>query len=149
MIIEPDQGYYDAGQYVWTPERRDAAWEDSFARLRQALAAGGIRKVILLLGVPGSGKSTHARRADADDVVVFDGYFGVRARRARALEIARDAGVPVEAVWIDTPLDECLARNDRRSPDRRVPYEVIRAMAAELTADPPTLAEGFAAVTRG
>lgn len=46
------------------------------------------------------------------------------------------------AVFVDTPLEVCIARNARR--DRVVPEMVIRGMAAKLT--PPTMDEGFSQI---
>lgn len=56
----------------------------------------------------------------------------------------RMRGVRVEAVFFDTPLDECKRRNRGRS--RQVPEEVLDAMSAKLV--PPSKSEGFARVTR-
>lgn len=49
----------------------------------------------------------------------------------------------IEAVFFDTPLQECLRRNGLRP--RVVPPEVIRKMAQRLV--PPSQAEGFERVT--
>jgi predicted kinase len=148
MIIEPDQYYYEAGRYVWSPERRDAAWERAYRTLEEALRSGRVRKVVVLMGIPGSGKSTWARAHDGDDVVIFDGFFAYKDRQARVLEIARAAGVPVEAVWMQADWDTALARNARRPPDRRVPDETMKEMRRLLEENPPTVEEGFAAVRK-
>jgi predicted kinase len=148
MIIEPDKHYLENGRYVWSPQRRDAAWARAFADLEKALATGRIRRVILLLGIPGSGKSTWADAHDGDDVVIFDGFFGYRERRTRALEIGAAAKVPVEVVWLEADWDTCVARNARRPEDRRVPEETMAQMRRLLEEDPPTVAEGFTAVRR-
>lgn len=50
----------------------------------------------------------------------------------------------VEAVFFDTPVEICIARNQARS--RIVPHDALLMMAGKLV--PPTLAEGFSAVTR-
>ena len=52
--------------------------------------------------------------------------------------------MPVRAVWVDTPLDVCLARNAGRPDERRVPLVGIRAALARF--EPPSVAEGFASV---
>jgi predicted kinase len=148
MIIEPDELYFIDGQYVWTPERRAAAWDECFRRLEAVLQSRPVRKLILLVGIPGSGKSTYARAHDEDDVVVFDGYFGNPGRRARALGIANTHNVPVEGIWIDTPFERCVAQNAPRPPDRRVPVEAMQEMYDEVLRHPPTLAEGFVRVER-
>ena len=52
-------------------------------------------------------------------------------------------GVPVEALFFDTPLEVCIARNANRP--RIVPEDAIRKMAGKL--QPPTLDEGLVNVT--
>ena len=146
MILEPDQFYYDGGRYAWTQERCDAAWAECYRALAEALARQPVRKVVILVGLPGCGKSRYARQHDADDVVLFDGLFIDRGRRARVVEIARAAGVPVEAVWFQTDWDTCAARNAGRSPDRQVPGATMEHLRGQLAAAPPTEAEGFAAL---
>ncbi len=49
----------------------------------------------------------------------------------------------IEARYFDTPLEECLRRNQNRA--RRVPEEAIRRMAQRLI--PPSVEEGFQRVT--
>jgi predicted kinase len=147
MILEPDRYYYDPdGKYAWTQQRCDAAWADCYRRLEEMLAGGDFRKVVQLLGLPGCGKSHYARTHDADDLVLFDGLFVDRNRRRRVLEIARAAGVPVEVVWFQVPWETCVARNAQRTPDRVVPADTMTRLRQVLAQDPPTLAEGFAAL---
>ena len=55
------------------------------------------------------------------------------------IDIARANGCAAEAVYFDTPLAVCKARNALRS--RVVPEDAMNAMAAKLV--PPSLAEGF------
>jgi predicted kinase len=50
----------------------------------------------------------------------------------------------VEAVFFDVPVEICIARNRQR--ERTVPEQAIREMARRLV--PPSLSEGFSAVTR-
>jgi hypothetical protein len=49
--------------------------------------------------------------------------------------------VPVRAVWIDTPVEVCLARNDAREGRARVPLQGLFGTKARFV--PPTTAEGF------
>ncbi len=127
-----------------------------------------------MVGLPGSGKSTwvaghlpgytvvskdhwpRARRREARQrrvvdallaggaAVVVDNTNPSPAERAPLVELARAAGVPVRAVFLDVPVDACRARNDRRSGASRVPLVGLFAAAGRLV--PPSTAEGFARV---
>lgn len=48
---------------------------------------------------------------------------------------------PWLAWWLQIPLEDCLARNERRS--RQVPPEILLKMAQDLQTAPPTPEEGF------
>jgi predicted kinase len=61
--------------------------------------------------------------------------------RAPLIAAARDAGVPVRAVWVDTPPDICRARNDARDGRARVPLVGLLATRGRFA--PPDRAEGF------
>lgn len=59
------------------------------------------------------------------------------------IRFAEQHGCEVEAVFFDTPLETCLARNAARV--RVVPADVVKAMSRRLL--PPSKAEGFHSVT--
>ena len=63
--------------------------------------------------------------------------------RAPYVNIARSFGCDLEALFFDTPLEVCRARNRRR--ERIVPLEAIDTMRAKLV--PPSLEEGFTRIT--
>lgn len=140
-------------------------------------------KLIVLVGLPGSGKSTWAARQNigilASDAVreiltgdpenqaanrlVFPTLRYLLAMRVKAgmtatildatsltpkerkvwLRTAEALGCDAEAVFFDTPLEVCKARNAGRS--RVVPDDVMDRFAARLVQ--PTEAEGFSKVT--
>lgn len=62
-----------------------------------------------------------------------------RGERRSSIRLAEMHGCAVEAVFFDTPVEVCKARNAAR--ERKVPGEAMDRMAAKLT--PPTLGEGF------
>lgn len=73
--------------------------------------------------------------------VVYDATNAVRRQRRHAIALARHSGFThLTVVWLDTPLDLCLARNRQR--DRQVPESVILQMHRCLVGAPPTLNEG-------
>lgn len=149
-IISPDHHLIDpeTGLYRWTVDRVRDAWVVSKAELEAALAAGGVSKVVLMVGIPASGKTTWLTRNAEPGVVYFDATFKNARSRRPILDVVRRYGVPVEAVVVATPLDEALRRNSTRPPDRRVPEEFIRSQYQTLTGGGmPTRNEGFRRVT--
>ncbi|MGY1839324.1 MULTISPECIES: AAA family ATPase [unclassified Modestobacter] len=76
--------------------------------------------------------------------VVVDNTNPAPAERAPLVALARAAGVPVRAVFVDTPLETCLARNDAREGRARVPLVGVFDTRRRLT--PPSTDEGFDAV---
>jgi predicted kinase len=62
-----------------------------------------------------------------------------RRERRSWVRLAQMRGCPVEAVYFDTPIEVCMARNAAR--ERVVPAAAMQRMARRLT--PPTLDEGF------
>jgi len=75
-------------------------------------------------------------------VTCIDSTALTRWERRPWLRLADDADCEAEAIFFDTPLEICLARNAHR--DRVVPAEVVSDMAHRL--EPPSINEGFARV---
>jgi predicted kinase len=67
-----------------------------------------------------------------------------RVHRAPYMELARQYGATVEALWFDAPLATCLTRNQQR--DRQVPPAALEAMAAGM--EQPSVDEGFSQIRR-
>lgn len=78
------------------------------------------------------------------EVTYIDATNITRKHRRPFVKMALYAEAQVEAVFFDTPLEECLRRNAARS--RVVPPEAIAMFAARL--QPPTAEEGFAVIER-
>jgi predicted kinase len=77
--------------------------------------------------------------------VVVDNTSPSPEERAPLVAAARAAGLPVRAVWVDTPLEECLARvearNDAREGPARVP--LVGVLSARRRFRAPSEEEGF------
>ena len=141
-------------------------------------------RIVVLVGLPGSGKSSYLERLgvgglssdrirgllayDERDQTIHERVFqtmryllrqrleigrpvtyidatNLRPEERRPyIEIGREFGCEVEAVWFDVPLEVCLVRNAGRY--RMVPEEALAEMAGRLVA--PAVEEGFAKVTR-
>jgi predicted kinase len=139
-------------------------------------------RLVVLVGLPGSGKTTWAARQPysvlssdavrlliADDATIqtihrrvfatlrslarqrmdlhrpvtcIDSTALTRWERRPWIRLADNADCEAEAIFFDTPLEICLARNAHR--DRVVPADVVREMARRL--EPPSIREGFARV---
>ena len=142
-------------------------------------------KLYIMVGIPGSGKSTYAEKNLSQFATIFSSdklrgellgdendqsnkdlifrtlYDRVRehllegknavidatnlnkAERSRVLENFKDIdNVERVAVFVNTPLDECLLRNSRRS--RVVPESVIRDFHSRL--EKPSIDEGFSSI---
>lgn len=139
-----------------------------------------MNKLILLTGLPGSGKSTFVKNnidnsiivICADDfrkVITGQNFFinaeefvwasvktAVRvlinshsilldetglsvSSRKQWINIAKEAGVPIVSIFIDTPFEECVTRNNSR--ERKVPQDVMDYMKEILIS--PSVEEGF------
>ena len=76
--------------------------------------------------------------------VVVDNTNPRREDRAGVLDLARAAGVPARAVWLDVPFQICLDRNLAREGRARVPVAGLLRTRRLLV--PPSLDEGFVRV---
>jgi predicted kinase len=148
MMIQPDQQFFDGGRYVWTPERERSVWQTALRVLAQTLKRGKMRRIVMMIGLPGSGKSSYAEAHDERDVVLLDSAFVDKQRRAEVFAVAGKAGVPVVGVWMDTEWEVCDDRNRQKNADQRVPAEMMRRMRAALLAETPSETEGFAEIRR-
>lgn len=149
MIISPDNYLYtEDGRYVWSPERIKEAWKTAMLRLSHALASPRFTKIVMLVGIPASGKSTWLKNNQEPNAIYFDATFKGYRARAPVIQAAKRAGKRIEAVLMDTPITVCLERNNCRPVDRIVSTDVVVNMAVRLAQEPPTTAEGFDKVTK-
>ncbi|MGE8499761.1 MAG: AAA family ATPase [Pseudomonas sp.] len=146
-VINPDDYLETPTGRVFTAERNRQAWEQAYAALERLLADAS--RLYLVMGVQGAGKSRWiAQQAEAleRDAVYFDAALPARQHRQHLLELAQEYGVPVVAVFVQATLEQALARNLLRTPDKVVPEQAVRSVFGML--EPPSLEEGFASVIR-
>lgn len=78
---------------------------------------------------------------------ILDATNVQRRSRRQLIRSARSWGYRrISALWVDVPLAECLARNEKR--DRQVPPAIIQRMARQLQGATPTPQEGLDALIR-
>lgn len=144
-VINPDDYLETPEGRVFTTERNRQAWEQAYAAIDRLLTAAST--LYLVMGVQGAGKSSWiARHAGAleHDAVFFDAALPARQHRQRLLALAQAKGVPVIAVFVQASLEQALARNALRTPDKVVPEVALRSVFTLL--EPPRVEEGFASV---
>ena len=144
MIISPDAFLItETGEYYWTPQRVAQAWSNTERDLKEALKDAKYRRVVILCGPPGAGKSTWvAKQHDQDTTIYLDAVFTARKYRAKMLSIVAGC-LPVDLVLFETDPEICIARNAQRPVNRQVPEETLRNMIKNLGLNPPTKSEGF------
>jgi len=138
--------YDDQGRYTWTPEAYEAAKAMAEEAFEVAVKNPGCKSVVLIVGLPGAGKSTYVRAHNAPDTVYFDSTLTTPEKRRPLISVAREAHKPISIVWVDTPLEACLSRNRLRT-DRDIPEVWMQARQAELDAEPPDVKEGVDRIT--
>jgi AAA domain len=144
--INPDHFLQTPEGRLTTPERNSKAWELCHAALREALSRAAVTssRLYLLIGAQGAGKTTwaRARKALEPDCIVFDAILVKRSERAPILAQASRHGVAAIAVWFQTTLEHCVARNAARPLDELASEHGLRNVFAAL--EPPAHDEGFA-----
>lgn len=83
--------------------------------------------------------------------VVFDATNTLRQYRAETIAAGKPHADRVVCVWMDTPLEVCIARHYERVQHgvrTTLPDSVIVRMSEQLADNPPELSEGFDEIVR-
>lgn len=75
---------------------------------------------------------TQAAIDAATPVIIVDATFLSSGARNKFLDHLKLDGVTLGAFWMDTPLEECIRRNNLRTGRANVPENVIRRMYSQL-----------------
>lgn len=149
MILSPDDFLIRPdGSYDWSPSRVASAWRETIDRVKDLLQGSRYTSLVLLCGFPASGKSTWLKGHQESSSLYVDATFTTRATRAPFLPLASSFGKPIGVVFLDTPFEECLRRNQLRPEDRQVPYEKMIKFRSDLEREPPGEDEGFGFIKR-
>lgn len=123
--------------------------------------------MVVITGVPGSGKSTLVKKRfptytrinldilksrireeteilrafEKGENVVVDNTNTTAKSRKRYLEIARSFGVPVRSIYVKCPLELALERNTTRKGKEQVPAFVVKLYFRKI--EQPKIEEGF------
>lgn len=145
MILEPDDYLYlQDGTYLHTKERSSSAWLSVYTELQKALKARIFDKVVLVTGLPASGKSTWVKRHNKEWVIyIVDADLVGKELRKEVIHKIRkhDSNIPIGIVFLDTNRKVCLERNTKRSADRVIPLSAYADMASVFCY--PSTLEGF------
>lgn len=150
-IISPDYHIVNPlnGLYEWSPQAARRAWELCYVQLEALWQLGEHKHLVLMVGIPGAGKSTWLANNAEEGTIYWDACFPDHKSRHPVIEAAREYGMTVGIVWLDTPINTCVVRNSARSPDRQVPLESIHSMHERLLQSPPdVLTDKVSYVTR-
>lgn len=112
-VVCPDKIRLDEFGVRFDPTIEPQVWEKAFQYVRDAL--------------------------EADKDVCFDATNTTRKRRAPLIEIARFYNVPIHCVYLSTPLDVCIKRDEAR--EQPLLKEVFERMSAQF--EEPRIDEGF------
>lgn len=130
MIISPDieNAALNNGIYMFTWDHHALATRSAYYKFYKELHKHTYKKVYVLMGLPGSGKSTWAREHDNQDTLIWDSTNLDRVKRIIFFAAIAAAGYEVNLVYVKTPLSTCIERQQAREPNRQCPAYNIELM---------------------
>ena len=144
MIVSPDNFRMIDGKYVFDKEKEAAVWKTAYRFFYHSLQ--DCKKGCLLIGPPGSGKSTWLNLNEDPNTAYFDATNTKKEERRVLLTLGAVLDCPMTGLYFKTPLSTCLERNATRSEDRCIPEAIIAQMHLNLVNHNPTHEEGFSSL---
>lgn len=135
-----------------------------------AIKPSNQKEVIIMVGYPGSGKSTIAKelktyhRVDGDTLrsvtamikdaekyiesqsVVFDSTAGTKEKREKFVNFAQKHDLPVRVFWVQTPIEVAMERSKQRETEGGPHIPAVAFYVFRKNFEEPTEAEGFTLV---
>ena len=146
--IDPDTYLAPEKDDNYPIERIRKAWDAAYADLENALREAGAQgQLCMVCGLSRSGKTTWVKnnmQHYPENTVFFDAAVPARQHRTRALQLAKQYGVPASAVWMEIDVKLALKRNQELPDDDQLPESTVRHAFALY--QQPSTDEGFAAV---
>jgi predicted kinase len=144
MILSPDKYLLDdQGNYLWSRDRVGRAWAKVTYEAPYLLWTKFYKRLVLMVGLPASGKSTWLEAHDEKDTLFVDATFVDASQRKPFVKMAQKYGIPVDVVVMDTPFEVVLSRNALRPPNRKPDPATLEEWCQRLLKSPPSQEEGF------
>ena len=147
-VISPNSELYEDGEYRWSAKKIAQAWNRAYQRVGKEISEVEGGKLLLVIGLPSSGKSTYINmvKDECEYDLIFDGGFITRISRSALVNLCKGAGWEVDAILIDTPPHVSSSRNKKNYNKQRVPPSLFDRLAETL--EEPSELEGFSLIKR-
>jgi len=143
-VVSPDYFVHaDDGSYPWSEDRALWAWSRTEEALKLALTSKGSHRLMLVVGIPGAGKSTWIKGHDEPGTVYLDATLTRRTDRQTWARFAAKYNKMTYATVLLTPVNKCMLRNATRGRDRIIPPQTMMRMKAQLLKNPVTGDDGI------
>jgi len=77
--------------------------------------------------------------------VILDGINLQPFIRSKYIHLAQSLDCKIECIWVDTPIDECIRRNEESDINNKLPTSILIGKQSVFVT--PKLEEGFSSIT--